>query len=132
MTNTKLNIHQSNTNFPQIVDIFPKNLPNTGAITFVKGTNFKSVKRMKKKFFCVVNKVKRLAKIISDNKIKCLINEIRIADGNNNEFVLSFLLDNMVFPKKFKVKFYGIFHIIPSNGPINHAMNVIYTIENHK
>ena len=132
MTNTKLNIHQSNTNFPQIVDIFPKNLPNTGAITFVKGTNFKSVKRMKKNFFCVVNKVKRLAKIISDNKIKCLINEIRIADGNNNEFVLSFLLDNMVFPKKFKVKFYGIFHIIPRNGPINHAMNVIYTIENHK
>ena len=121
-------IHQSTTHFPQIFNMFPKNLPNTGALTFVKGTNFQHVIKMKKKIFCVLNDNKTLAEIINDNKIKCLITEIGIADGTKNEFELSFLLDDIpiLTKNKFIVTFYGIFYIFPSNGPMNHAVNVIY------
>lgn len=129
--NRKLRIHQSNIDFPQIFDIFPKNLPDTGAISFVKGANFYGVKELKKEIFCVVNNDKRLAKIINDKKLECFITEITITDKDKNEFELSFLLGDTPIQTKNRlmIKFYGIFNIFPSNGPMNLAVNVIYNIK---
>ena len=129
--NIKRKIHRPNIDFPEIFDIFPKNVPNTGALIFVEGANFDRVNEMNKEIFCVVNNSKRLVRILDDKNLECFITEIKLTTKNNHEFELSFLLGDAPIQtkNKFMIKFYGIFNIFPNNGPMNLAVNVIYNIK---